>query len=317
MVSVSGPISTGILAGRLSGSPGSRQNGDAEGEKDLKAAERARIRHESDLYVRPSWTDAAIALDQLEKLDTASCGPSVRGEITALTQYWSSRYLRSAINEAHFDDRKYILTAVSATRLLSPSSLAKLCLESGIIDDASTVCCRCYKIILLESNEPLQTTLPIIKFVIKSQEWNIKILIVNDLTGSIRRSDDFSLVATADPRRSPTTLKFVRIKWTLNSYFSHMAYGKADGQRSAVWFRARLQDQLSQLGYFLQRHAGKVLFVAVLALAILCVALKSAQVNSKVEQLWVQDTYRKIKIQMKKYILRRNKDKCMNFYFVH
>ncbi|XP_018340625.1 PREDICTED: protein patched-like [Trachymyrmex septentrionalis] len=134
MVSVSGPISTGILAGRLSGSPGSRQNSDAEGEKDLKAAERTRIRHESDLYVRPSWTDAAIALDQLEK-------------------------------------------------------------------------------------------------------------------------------------------------------------GKADGQRSAVWFRARLQDQLSQLGYFLQRHAGKVLFVAVLALAILCVALKSAQVNSKVEQLWVQEDF--------------------------
>ncbi|XP_071572097.1 protein patched [Temnothorax nylanderi] len=132
MVSVSGPISTGILAGRPSGSQGPRQNGDAEGEKDSKAAERARIRHESDLYVRPSWTDAAIALDQLEK-------------------------------------------------------------------------------------------------------------------------------------------------------------GKAEGQRSAVWLRALLQDQLSQLGYFLQRHAGKVLFVAVLALAILCVALKSAQVNSKVEQLWVQE----------------------------
>ncbi|TGZ37491.1 Protein patched [Temnothorax longispinosus] len=65
--------------------------------------------------------------------------------------------------------------------------------------------------------------------------------------------------------------------------------GKAEGQRSAVWLRALLQDQLSQLGYFLQRHAGKVLFVAVLALAILCVALKSAQVNSKVEQLWVQE----------------------------
>ncbi|XP_011634801.2 protein patched, partial [Pogonomyrmex barbatus] len=132
MVSASGPISTGILAGRPSGSQGPRQNGDAEGEKDSKAAESARIRHESDLYVRPSWTDAAIALDQLEK-------------------------------------------------------------------------------------------------------------------------------------------------------------GKAEGQRSAVWIRALLQDQLSQLGYFLQRHAGKVLFVAVLALAILCVALKSAQVNSKVEQLWVQE----------------------------
>jgi len=75
MVSVSGPISTGILAGRLSGSPGSRQNGDAEGEKDLKVAERTRIRHESDLYVRPSWTDAAIALDQLEKVRTRTIIP--------------------------------------------------------------------------------------------------------------------------------------------------------------------------------------------------------------------------------------------------
>ncbi|EFN75076.1 Protein patched, partial [Harpegnathos saltator] len=65
--------------------------------------------------------------------------------------------------------------------------------------------------------------------------------------------------------------------------------GKAEGQRSAVWIRARLQDQLSQLGYFLQRHAGKVLFVAILALATFCVALKSAQVHSKVEQLWVQE----------------------------
>lgn len=64
--------------------------------------------------------------------------------------------------------------------------------------------------------------------------------------------------------------------------------GKAEGQRSAVWIRARLQDQLSQLGYFLQRHAGKVLFVAILALATFCVALKSVQVNSKVDQLWVQ-----------------------------
>jgi hypothetical protein len=64
--------------------------------------------------------------------------------------------------------------------------------------------------------------------------------------------------------------------------------GKADGQRSAVWIRARLQDQLSQLGYFLQRHAGKVLFVAILALATFCVALKSVQVHSRVDQLWVQ-----------------------------
>ncbi|RLU17567.1 hypothetical protein DMN91_009803 [Ooceraea biroi] len=133
MVSASGPISTGILAGRPSGSQGPRQHGSsAECEKDARATDSAKKRHESDLYVRPSWTDAAIALDQLEK-------------------------------------------------------------------------------------------------------------------------------------------------------------GKAEGQRSAVWIRARLQDQLSQLGFFLQRHAGKALFVAILALATFCVPLKSAQVYSKVDQLWVQE----------------------------
>lgn len=40
----------------------------------------------------------------------------------AVISYRASRYLRSAINEAHFDDRKCVLTVVSATRLLSPSS---------------------------------------------------------------------------------------------------------------------------------------------------------------------------------------------------
>ncbi|XP_076749448.1 protein patched isoform X4 [Xylocopa sonorina] len=137
MVSASGP--TGILAGRPSGShcpqgSQSSQNGSASKirSENVKTVENAKQRHESDLYIRPSWTDAAIALDQLEK-------------------------------------------------------------------------------------------------------------------------------------------------------------GKAEGQRSAVWIRARLQDQLSQLGYFLQRHAGKVLFLAIVALATFCVALKSAQVHSKVEQLWVQE----------------------------
>ncbi|XP_012276019.1 protein patched isoform X2 [Orussus abietinus] len=83
---------------------------------------------------------------------------------------------------------------------------------------------------------------------------------------------------------------YVRPSWTDAALaLDQLEKGKAEGQRSAVWIRARLQDQLSQLGYFLQRHAGKVLFVAILALATFCVALKSAQVHSKVEQLWVQE----------------------------
>ena len=74
-------------------------------------------------------------------------------------------------------------------------------------------------------------------------------------------------------------------------FFLFFEQGKADGQRSAVWFRARLQDQLCQLGSFLQMHAGKVLFVSLLALATFCVALKSVQVHSKIDQLWIQGKF--------------------------
>ncbi|XP_076637919.1 protein patched isoform X2 [Colletes latitarsis] len=83
---------------------------------------------------------------------------------------------------------------------------------------------------------------------------------------------------------------YIRPSWTDAAIaLDQLEKGKAEGQRSVVWIRARLQDQLSQLGYFLQRHAGKVLFLAIVALATFCVALKSAQVHSKVEQLWVQE----------------------------
>lgn len=64
--------------------------------------------------------------------------------------------------------------------------------------------------------------------------------------------------------------------------------GKAEGRRTALWFRARLQAELFKLGCFLQRHAGKVLFVAILVLSSFCVGLKSAVIHSRVEQLWVE-----------------------------
>uniref|UniRef100_A0A1B6DUL2 SSD domain-containing protein n=1 Tax=Clastoptera arizonana TaxID=38151 RepID=A0A1B6DUL2_9HEMI len=65
--------------------------------------------------------------------------------------------------------------------------------------------------------------------------------------------------------------------------------GKAEGRRTALWFRARLQAELFQLGCFLQRHAGKVLFVAILVLLSFCVGLKSAVLHSRVEDLWVEE----------------------------
>ncbi|XP_034941243.1 protein patched [Chelonus insularis] len=90
------------------------------------------------------------------------------------------------------------------------------------------------------------------------------------------------------PRHSSNI--YVRPSWTDASIaLDQVEKGKAGGQRSAIWIRAWLQDEFSQLGDFLHRHAGKVIFVAILALATFCVALKSVQIHSKVEQLWIQE----------------------------
>ena len=57
-----------------------------------------------------------------------------------------------------------------------------------------------------------------------------------------------------------------------------------------MWLRTKLQWHLFQLGRFVQRHAGKVLFVGLLVLSTFCVGLKSATVQTDVEKLWVEGT---------------------------
>lgn len=71
-------------------------------------------------------------------------------------------------------------------------------------------------------------------------------------------------------------------------YFILSFQGKARGRRSAVYMRSVFQSHLYNLGCSIQKHAGKVLFVAILVLGSFCVGLKSATVHSKVHQLWIQ-----------------------------
>lgn len=65
--------------------------------------------------------------------------------------------------------------------------------------------------------------------------------------------------------------------------------GKARGSRTAIYLRSVFQSHLEMLGSSVQKHAGKVLFVAILVLSTFCVGLKSAQIHSKVHQLWLQE----------------------------
>ncbi|EZA47071.1 Protein patched [Ooceraea biroi] len=259
MVSASGPISTGILAGRPSGSQGPRQHGSsAECEKDARATDSAKKRHESDLYVRPSWTDAAIALDQLEKVESlrSSCGyhkPLNRLRIAANT---FSPYI-----DCFYASPNAIGAAFPRIKIQGTS------MPKG----------RPVPFILAEGYTPTRPGVFRTPFIFVRRA---------------RPIPGFRCICThVYLWKHESSNRVLRaVNFTLQDYSSQALYsGKAEGQRSAVWIRARLQDQLSQLGFFLQRHAGKALFVAILALATFCVPLKSAQVYSKVDQLWVQE----------------------------
>lgn len=64
--------------------------------------------------------------------------------------------------------------------------------------------------------------------------------------------------------------------------------GKASGDRGILWVRGRIQRQLRSLGGILDMHAGKFLFVSVLAIATFSVGLKSMTFHSDIELLWAE-----------------------------
>jgi hypothetical protein len=103
------------------------------------------------------------------------------------------------------------------------------------------------------------------------------------IVSSIRLEDTKAQVALERHEAQHLLFRHASLTWV-----SVLLQGKATGERAALWLRARLQSQLFQLGCFLHRHAGKVLFVAILVLATFSVGLKSAQVHTRVDQLWVE-----------------------------
>ncbi|KAJ8936504.1 hypothetical protein NQ314_012368 [Rhamnusium bicolor] len=64
--------------------------------------------------------------------------------------------------------------------------------------------------------------------------------------------------------------------------------GKASGDRGILWVRGQIQRQLRTLGGILDTHAGKFLFVCVLAIATFSVGLKSMTFHSDIELLWAE-----------------------------
>ncbi|KAH8394853.1 hypothetical protein KR222_008056 [Zaprionus bogoriensis] len=83
---------------------------------------------------------------------------------------------------------------------------------------------------------------------------------------------------------------YIRTSWVdAQVALDQIDKGKARGNRTAIYLRSVFQSHLETLGSSVQKHAGKVLFVAILVLSTFCVGLKSAQIHSKVHQLWIQE----------------------------
>ncbi|KAF6216434.1 hypothetical protein GE061_000776 [Apolygus lucorum] len=83
---------------------------------------------------------------------------------------------------------------------------------------------------------------------------------------------------------------YIRTPWAnAEEALSQINKGKAEGSRTAIWVRSRLQAELFHLGCLVYCHPGKVIFVAILLLASFCVGLKSVVFHSKIEQLWVEE----------------------------
>lgn len=80
-----------------------------------------------------------------------------------------------------------------------------------------------------------------------------------------------------------------RTSWTdARTALRQIEKGRASGGRWSLLLRGRVQSQLLQLGRFVDRNPGKVLFVGLLVVATFCVGLKSAHLELDVHNLWVQ-----------------------------
>eukprot|EP00095_Tigriopus_kingsejongensis_P000795 maker-scaffold67_size430214-snap-gene-3.35 protein:Tk00795 transcript:maker-scaffold67_size430214-snap-gene-3.35-mRNA-1 annotation:"unnamed protein product" len=91
------------------------------------------------------------------------------------------------------------------------------------------------------------------------------------------------------PRSTSDPDFLVRPAWyNARTALSVVRKGKATGNKPALWLRAKMQEELYALGHFIQIHAGKVLFVGFLVFVVFCVGLKSARIESKIENLWVE-----------------------------
>ncbi|XP_022105455.1 protein patched homolog 1-like isoform X2 [Acanthaster planci] len=80
-----------------------------------------------------------------------------------------------------------------------------------------------------------------------------------------------------------------RTSWCNAEYaYREIERGRAQGNKAALWLRARLQALLFYLGCTIQLHCGKTLFLGIIIMGAFAVGLKQARIETNVEKLWVE-----------------------------
>ncbi|XP_032297162.1 protein patched homolog 1 isoform X3 [Coturnix japonica] len=67
-----------------------------------------------------------------------------------------------------------------------------------------------------------------------------------------------------------------------------IAKGRATGRRAPLWLRAKFQRLLFNLGCYIQKNCGKFLVVGLLIFGAFAVGLRAANLETNVEELWVE-----------------------------
>ncbi|KAK9889338.1 hypothetical protein WA026_004613 [Henosepilachna vigintioctopunctata] len=94
-------------------------------------------------------------------------------------------------------------------------------------------------------------------------------------------------------------------------------FGKARGDRGVLWLRGKTQRQLHSLGTILDNHAGKILFVGLLAIATFSVGLKSVSFHTDIELLWAEPYTTQEMLSTHQMIIQTSNDPDINLLQEH
>nr|XP_020658950.1 protein patched homolog 1 isoform X1 [Pogona vitticeps] len=91
-------------------------------------------------------------------------------------------------------------------------------------------------------------------------------------------------------RAAPPDLEYLQRPSYCDAGFAleQISKGKATGRKAPLWLRAKFQRLLFKLGCYIQKNCGKFLVVGLLIFGAFAVGLRAANLETNVEELWVE-----------------------------